>query len=68
MKACALSGFLMTLLYVSLSIVPIIEVKSRAQFAAKISGLIALTNILGLAIYRAARKRREAAPADTRLP
>ena len=62
LRACALSGLAMTLLYVAVSIVPIIEVQSRWQFALKISGLIAVTNALGLAIYLAARKRRGAAP------
>jgi amino acid transporter len=61
-KACALSGLSMTLLYVAVSIVPLIEVQSRLVFAAKISGLIALSNILGLAIYLAGRRRREARP------
>jgi hypothetical protein len=61
-KVSALSGLAMTLLYVSLSIVPIIQVESRAMFAIKISGLIVLTNILGFAIYLAARKRRGAPP------
>src|SRR5436309_1934696 len=53
-KVSALSGLAMTLLYVSLSIVPIIQVESRVTFALKISGLIGLTNVLGLAIYLAA--------------
>jgi amino acid transporter len=61
-KISALSGLAMTLLYVSLSIVPIIQVESRVMFALKISGLITLTNVLGLAIYLAARKRRGAPP------
>lgn len=52
LKACALSGFLMTVLYVTLSIVPIIQVESRLLFALKLSGLIVLSNVLGLAIYR----------------
>jgi glutamate:GABA antiporter len=60
LKICALSGFLMTLLYVSLSIVPIIPVESRLLFALKISGLIVLTNALGFAIYRVAERRRQA--------
>jgi len=47
----ALSGFLMTLLYVALSIVPIIQVESRLLFAVKIAGLIVVTNVIGLAIY-----------------
>ncbi|HEX9941105.1 MAG TPA: APC family permease [Thermoanaerobaculia bacterium] len=57
LKVCALSGFLMTLLYVTLSIVPIIEVESRLLFAIKISGLIVVTNVLGLAIYLAVGRR-----------
>lgn len=53
LKLLALSGFLMTLLYVALSIVPIIEVEDRSLFAVKIAGLIAVTNAIGLAIYLA---------------
>jgi len=60
LKACALSGFLMTLLYVALSVVPIIEVESRLLFAIKLSGLILITNILGAAIFLAAGRRRRA--------
>jgi amino acid transporter len=60
-KLVALSGFLMTLLFVSLSIVPIVQVESRLLFAAKITGLIVSTNIIGLAIFLVAEKRREAA-------
>jgi glutamate:GABA antiporter len=57
LKVCALSGLLMTILYVALSIVPIIRVESRGLFALKIGGLIVLTNVLGWAIYRAAARR-----------
>jgi len=57
LQACALSGLLMTVLYVALSIVPIIQVESRGMFALKIGGLIVLTNVLGWAIYRAAARR-----------
>jgi glutamate:GABA antiporter len=51
LKAAAVSGFGMTLLYVVLSILPIIEVQSRLTFALKISGLIAATNLIGTAIF-----------------
>lgn len=61
LRICALSGLLMTLLYVALSIVPIIEVESRAMFAIKIAGLTVLTNLLGLGVYLAGRRRRSAA-------
>ena len=45
----------MTLLDVVLSIVPIVQVESRLSFAAKISTLVVVTNVIGLAIYRRAR-------------
>jgi len=57
-RASALSGLAMTILYLAVSIVPLVQVESRTLFALKISGLIALTNFLGLAIYLAARRRR----------
>jgi len=58
LRVCALSGLLMTLLYVGLSIVPIVEVESRFLFAVKISGLIVVTNVVGLGVYLAAARRR----------
>ena len=64
LKICALSGLLMTLLYVALSIVPIIQVESRLLFAVKISGLIVVTNVVGLAIYIAFGRRRGITTAD----
>jgi amino acid transporter len=60
LRISAVSGFLMTLLYVALSVVPIIQVESRLMFAIKISGLIVVTNILGLGIYLMAKKRQAA--------
>src|SRR5262249_3030972 len=51
LKAAALSGFLMTLLYATLSVLPIVAVASRLTFALKICGVIAATNAIGLAIY-----------------
>jgi amino acid transporter len=58
LRLCALCGFLMVLLYVSLSIVPIIQVESAFLFALKISALIVVTNLIGLGIYLVARGRR----------
>jgi amino acid transporter len=60
LKLTALSGFLMTLLYVSLSIVPIVQVESRLLFAAKLTGLIVITNLIGLMIFLAAKRRKKA--------
>jgi amino acid transporter len=58
LRIAALSGFLMTLLNVILSVVPIIEVESRLTFAIKIGGLIVITNLIGGLIYYFARRRR----------
>jgi amino acid transporter len=57
LRIAALSGFLMTLLNVVLSLVPIIEVGNRLSFALKIGGLIVITNLAGFAIYFAARRK-----------
>jgi glutamate:GABA antiporter len=58
LRLAALSGFLMTLLYVGVSVVPLIEVQSRALFAVKIAGLILAANALGLLLYLSGRRRR----------
>jgi glutamate:GABA antiporter len=64
LKLCALSGGLMTLLYIALSVVPIVEVGSRLTFAVKILGLIVLSNIIGLLIFLDAGRRRRARSAS----
>jgi glutamate:GABA antiporter len=57
LKLASASGFLMTLLFVILSVLPIIQVESRFIFAAKISLLIVLTNLIGFGIYASKRAR-----------
>ena len=56
-KAAALSGFVMTLLYIALAIVPIVQVESRLVFALKLSGLVVITNAAGFAIFLTAKAR-----------
>jgi hypothetical protein len=56
-RLCAASGFLMTALYVGLSVLPIIPVGSRTVFALKIAGLIVVTNLIGVALLLSGRKR-----------
>jgi amino acid transporter len=51
LKIAALSGFLSTLLFVAISILPIVQVESRLAFAAKISGVIVIANAIGAGIY-----------------
>ena len=57
LKIVSTSGLLMTLLYVVLSVFPIITVASVTSFALKISLVILLANLLGIAILAAARRR-----------
>ncbi len=54
-RVAALSGFAMTLLYVLLSVFPIIQVQNSGLFAAKIIGLVVGLQCLGAAYYWRAR-------------
>jgi len=58
LRVAAASGFLMTLLYVTLSVFPIIDVKSPLVFTAKVTAVILLANMVGVLIYLWARKKR----------
>jgi amino acid transporter len=53
----AISGFLTTLAFVVLSVLPIVQVQSRAVFAMKISAVVLVANAIGLATYRTGRSR-----------
>ena len=48
--ACA-SGFVVTLIYIRFSIVPITDVESPLSFALKIAGTVLLANVVGVVIY-----------------
>jgi amino acid transporter len=54
------SGLAVTILYSVLSIFPIIDVPSWQLFAAKVGGVVVGANVLGAAIYIAARRRMPA--------
>jgi amino acid transporter len=56
LKLAAASGFLMTLAFVGLSILPIVQVESRLSFAMKISAVVVLTNVLGAAVFLGRRR------------
>jgi glutamate:GABA antiporter len=58
LRVAALSGFAVTLLYVVLSIFPIIDVASWLAFALKISSVVVALNLIGGALFFAARRRR----------
>ncbi|MFN2530748.1 MAG: APC family permease [Pyrinomonadaceae bacterium] len=54
--ACA-SGFLVSVLYIRFTIVPIIEVGSPLRFALKIISVVLLANFVGVFIYGLGRRR-----------
>jgi amino acid transporter len=58
LRIAAGAGLLTTLLYVVLSIFPIIDVPSWRAFAVKISGVVIGLNLLGLLVYAAGGRRR----------
>jgi len=60
LRAAALSGFLVTFLYVVLSVFPIIDVASWTTFAVKISSVVIGLNLVGAALFYSARRRRVA--------
>jgi amino acid transporter len=57
-KIASASGLAMTLLYIALSIFPIIEVGSTFWFTAKVSGIVLLGNAVGFAIFEIAERRK----------
>ena len=51
LKIASASGFLVTLIYIGFTVVPIIDVESRFWFAAKIISVVVTANIVGLVLY-----------------
>jgi hypothetical protein len=64
LRASAVSGFLMTLLYVVLSIFPIVDVESSWAYSVKIVTVVLGANMFGWMIYRAGRGRSSSKPDD----
>jgi len=58
LRAASASGFAVSLLYVVLSIFPIIDVTSWLSFAVKISGVVVGLNAVGAVLFFAERRRR----------
>jgi amino acid transporter len=58
LKVAACSGFLMTGLYVVLSIFPIIDVKSRFGFTSKVIIVLLAHNLIGVAMYANSKRRQ----------
>jgi amino acid transporter len=58
-RVAATSGFLATLLFVVLSVFPIIDVESSGRYSLKIAAVVMGANLLGGIIYRAGQRKRE---------
>lgn len=57
LQVAAASGFLVTLLFVVLSIFPVVDVADPVTYAWKTVGVIAGTNIVGALVYAVGRRR-----------
>ena len=58
LRLASLSGLLMTVLYIVLSVFPIIKVESVSTFALKITMMIVVMNLVGIGILLSAGRRR----------
>ena len=66
LRLASLSGLLMTVLYVVLSVFPIIKVESVMTFALKITAMVVVMNLVGIGILLTARRRAAAADSPHR--
>jgi len=64
-RGVAVAGFATTVLFVVLSVLPIVGVDSRLAFALKVGGTVVVANVLGAALYV---RRRRARGAQDPLP
>ena len=63
LRTLAALGLMVTLLFVSLSIFPIVDVASKWGYSLKIAGVVVGANLVGWAIYRAGHSKAYASPA-----
>jgi amino acid transporter len=59
LRVAAASGFLVTALFVALSIFPVIDVASSWRYSAKIAVVVLGANLIGWMIYRAGQRKRD---------
>ncbi|HZE70269.1 MAG TPA: APC family permease [Pyrinomonadaceae bacterium] len=55
LKLACISGFLVSLVYIGFTVVPIITVESRFAFALKIISVVVIANLVGALIYSSVR-------------
>jgi amino acid transporter len=68
LRVASISGFAVSVLYSVLSVFPIIDVRSWLVFGIKIVAVLAGANVLGLVMYRRARRRGATAVVAPVLP
>jgi len=56
-RIAAVSGFLVTLVYIVFATFPIVDVVNRYWFAGKIIGVTVITNLIGIAIFAVGNRR-----------
>jgi len=61
-RVVSAAGFATTMLYVVLSVLPIVPVDSRAVFAAKVGGTVILAIVIGVVLYRLGRRTGDNKP------
>lgn len=57
LKVASASGFIVSIIYIRYTIVPIIEVDSKFWFAFKIIATVVVANVIGIAVYVLGRRR-----------
>jgi len=62
LRAACVSGALVSLLYIALTIVPIVDVASPWLFAVKLIGVALVLNLVGVVLYAAGRRRQRRRP------
>ncbi len=58
LRIASISGFAATLLFVLISILPIVQVQSRIAFATKITVVVAVANAIGIVIFKGSARFR----------
>ena len=61
LRIASASGALVSLIYIALTIVPIVEVQNRFLFAAKLIGVALVLNLIGVWLFIAGKRRHRAA-------
>jgi amino acid transporter len=64
-KLTALGGLISSLISLVIAVYPIVDVTSRGSYAAKICAVVVVSNLIGVMIYRAGRRRNQVAAPET---